>query len=204
MISIFNLIHAVRTGEPERTLAQLAEVRDQGLIGVGLGGSEPQFPPEPFAPVFAEARHLGFHTTAHAGEAAGAASVRGALEALQVERIGHGTRAVEDPVVLELMAARGVAVELCPVSNLRTGVIPALAAHPIRRFLAAGIRVSVNTDDPAMFDTTLAGEYQALVEELDFTPEEIRDLVLSSVASSWLNEDQRAVLRRKVAADFDL
>lgn len=179
----------VRDTPPEtaaRTLAQVNEVREYGVIGVGLGGSEQSYPPEPFEAVFAEARRLGLHVTIHAGEAAGAASVWGALRCLGAERIGHGTRAVEDEALLDWLAETQTPVEMCPMSNVRTGVVASLREHPIRRFFERGILVTVNTDDPKMFGNNLAGEYRALQRELGFQDAEIRRLIENSERAAWV------------------
>jgi adenosine deaminase len=120
--------------------------------------------------------------------------VRGALEALQAERIGHGTRAAEEPALLEEIARRGAALELCPLSNLRTGVIRRLEEHPIRVFQAAGLRLCVNSDDPVMFNSSLADEHQALMETCGFSRAEIRALVLGAVDCCWLPDAERAAL----------
>ena len=190
-----------RDDGPDRaavTLAQIAEARDQGIIGIGIGGSEHRFPPEPFAGIFDEARRLGFHTCAHAGEGAGAASVWGAVRVLKVERIGHGTRAAEDEALLDYLAERRIPLEMCPLSNVRLGVVPALERHPIRRFFDRGLLVTVNTDDPSMFGTSLAGEYLGLMETLNFSRDEIRTLILQAIQVSWLTEDEK----RTLFADF--
>lgn len=183
------------------TLADVAEVRDQGIIGIGIGGSEAAFPPELFTDVYAEARRLGFHTTVHAGEAAGPASVWGALCALHAERIGHGTRAIEDPALMDYLAEHRVPIEMCPISNVRTGVVPTLADHPIRRFFERGIPVTVNTDDPGMFGNSLAGEYEQLQQVLGFTRKEIRTLVLNAIETSWLPDDRKRQLAAAFQAD---
>jgi adenosine deaminase len=185
----------------ERCLAELAEASELGVIGVGLGGSEQSHPPEPFAAVFAEARRRGLHTTAHAGEAAGAASVWGALRALQVERIGHGTRAEEDPDLVRHLVERRVPLELCPISNVRTAVVPTLEAHPIGRYQQAGVVVTVNTDDPKMFGTSLADEYRALALRLGFSRAEIRALVEQAATASWLPEERRRSLLDELRGD---
>jgi adenosine deaminase len=184
-----------------RTLARLKEVRDQGVIGIGIGGSEEQFPPEPFEPLYREARRLGFHSNAHAGEAAGAKSIWGAIERLRVERIGHGTRANEDPSLVEYLAETQIPLEMCPVSNVRTGVVDKLANHPTRQYLKQGIAVTVNTDDPKMFDTSLAKEYRALVEECGFSREQIRALILAAIEFSWLPPQRKLSLQRSFESD---
>jgi adenosine deaminase len=170
------------------TLEAVAEVREFGVVGVGLGGSEQSFPPEPFAPAYERARRLGLRTTVHAGEAAGPASVWGAIRALRPERIGHGTRAAEDPALLGDLAATGLPVEACPLSNVATGVVASLDEHPIRRLRDAGVLVTVNTDDPKMFGNSLAEEFALLHSRLGFSPDEVRGLLLDAVAASWMPE----------------
>lgn len=184
-----------------RTLDALAEVHDQGVIGIGIGGSEADYPPELFAAVFERARSLGFHTSAHAGEGAGAPSIWGAIRALGAERLGHGTRAAEDPALLDYLAEKRVPLEMCPISNVCTAVVPDLAAHPIRRFVDQGLLVTVNTDDPAMFDTSLAHEYRELARVHGFTPAEIRTLIDNAVEASWLATADKAELRRTLTGD---
>jgi adenosine deaminase len=170
------------------TLEAVAEARELGVIGVGLGGSEQSFPPEPFAPVYERARHLGLRTTVHAGEAAGPASVWGAIRALRPERIGHGTRAAEDPALVGHLAATRLPVEACPLSNVATGVVGSLDEHPIRRLRDAGVLVTVNTDDPKMFGNSLAEEFALLQARLGFSPDEVRGLLLDALAASWMPE----------------
>ncbi len=194
----------VRNYGPERgarTLAEVAEVRDLGVFGVGIGGSEEQYPPEPFAPVFAEARRLGLHTSAHAGEAAGAASVWGALRSLRVERVGHGTRAEEDPALLDHLAEHRIPIEMCPLSNVRTGVTASIETHPVRRYFERGLLVTVNTDDPKMFGNSLAEELRLLEEKLGFSRDEVRQVVLNAVEASWLPDARKQELFRELSAD---
>ena len=202
---VVNLVaDLVRDLGPERawrTLDALTEVAGCGVIGIGIGGSEHAFPPAPFAAVFERARRLGFRTSAHAGEAAGPSSVQDALEALRVDRIGHGTRAAEDPTLVEVLAARQVPLEMCPISNVRTGVVSDLAAHPIRAFFERGLLVTVNTDDPAMFDTSLAGEYRELARVHGFTRAEIRRLIENAARASWLPAGAKAELLGRLRAD---
>ncbi len=184
----------VRDFGPEkgmRTLQEVAEVRDLGVIGIGIGGSEQSHPPEPYREVYEKARQMGFRTTAHAGEAAGPESVWGAIRVLEVDRIGHGTRAVEDPVLVGTLNQKQIPIEMCPLSNVRTGVIPGLGEHPIRRFFEEGLLVSVNTDDPKMFDTDLETEYTELVAVLDFERAEIIQLLANAVRSAWCDESKK-------------
>jgi adenosine deaminase len=194
----------VRDFGPEKaavTLAEVHEVRDLGVVGIGIGGSEQEFPPEPFEAVYEKARHLGFHTSAHAGEAAGAASIWGAIRSLQVDRIGHGTRAEEDESLLDYLAEHQIPLEMCPVSNVRTGVVGSLEEHPIRRYFERGIIVTVNTDDPKMFGNSLAEEYLLLEEKLGFSRDEMRSLILQSIQAAWLSEDRKQQLVKAFRGD---
>jgi adenosine deaminase len=181
------------------TLKKLNEVKGEGVIGIGLGGSEHEFPPEPFRSLYEEARLMGFHVNAHAGETAGPESIWGAIRYLHVERIGHGTRAHEDSELLDYLREHRIPLELCPMSNVRTGVVSTIAEHPIREYFDHGLIISVNTDDPMMFGTTLDKEYELLVQECGFTRQEICRLILLGVESSWLPEDRKKLL----AASFE-
>lgn len=147
--------------EARATVEWSARYRDRGVVGVGLGGLEAEFPPEPYEDVFREAKALGLGSVPHAGEVAGAKSVRGALDALGADRLRHGIRADEDAGLVREIAGRGVVLDVCPLSNLRTGAVSSLADHPLPRLVAAGVRCSISTDDPAMFDTDLARDYEA-------------------------------------------
>jgi aminodeoxyfutalosine deaminase len=138
--------------------------RDRGVVALGLGGLEAQNPPEPYEPAFRLAKDGGLGSVPHAGEVAGPASIRGALDALGADRIRHGIRAVEDAELLAELAARGVVCDVCPVSNIRTVAVPSLDAHPLPAMLAAGVLCSISTDDPAMFDTDLTRDYEAAAE----------------------------------------
>ena len=147
--------------EAMETVRWAARYRDRGVVGVGLGGLEAQFPPEPYAPAFDLARAEGLASVPHAGEVVGARSVRGAREALDADRIRHGIRAVDDPGLVRELAAREVVLDVCPISNLRTGAVRTLAEHPLPQLAAAGVRCSISTDDPQMFDTDLSRDYEA-------------------------------------------
>ena len=187
---------------PERGRAWLSEIagaKELRVVGIGIGGSEHDFPPEPYREVYREARRLGLRTTAHAGEAAGPASIWGALRALEVDRIGHGTRAAEDPALLDHLRDRRLPIEMCPISNLRTGVVRSIAEHPLRSFFDRGLLVSVNTDDPKMFGTSLVEEYLALIEHQGFRLDEIRRLVEQAIDSTWADETTRARLRDELS-----
>jgi aminodeoxyfutalosine deaminase len=144
--------------------------RERGIVGLGLGGPEAPYPPEPFERAFLLAKEGGLGSVPHAGEAAGPESIRGAVEVLRADRIRHGIRVVEDEGLLRELAARSIVCDVCPVSNLRTGVVESLQAHPLPQMISAGILCSISTDDPAMFDTDLTREYE-VAAQLGCSPE---------------------------------
>ena len=143
-----------------------------GWVGITLGGSEHLFPAAPFARLYERARDAGLGLSVHAGEAAGPESVREALTALRPHRIGHGVRAAEDPCLVAELAERGVPLEVCPSGNVRTGIYRAIEEHPLPLLVRAGVAVTLNTDDPTFFGTSLAGEY-ARAAALGLAPDEL-------------------------------
>jgi adenosine deaminase len=192
----------IRDHGPERgrmMLDAVYEARDFGVIGVGIGGAESAYPAAAYRDVYCRARELGFRTTAHAGEALGPESVWGVIRSLEVDRIGHATRACEDPRLVDYLAEHRIPLELCPISNLRTGVVKTLAEHPARHFFERGIPISINTDDPKMFGTSLVDEYTALESELGFSREEIEALILNAIESSWLDAGRASELQASFA-----
>lgn len=199
---IADLIRDFGPTNGERWLREIAEVKNIGVVGIGIGGSEHAFPPEVYESVYELAREFGFRTTAHAGEAAGAKGIWGAIKNLKVDRIGHGTRATEDASLISYLVESQIPVEMCPISNVRTGVVADLKAHPIRRFYDQGILLSVNTDDPKMFNTSLLEEYEALVEVFGFDATDIKRLVTNAVDSAWCDENKKMGLRCQIENAF--
>jgi len=180
-------------GAAEDTARYAVKYRDRGVVGLGLGGLEAQFPPEPYADAFALAREGGIASVPHAGEVAGIASIQGALEALGADRIRHGIRAVDDPGMVRELAGRGTVLDVCPISNLRTGAVRSLADHPLPELVKAGVRCSLSTDDPAMFGTDLGQEYEAATG-LGLST---RDFYEAGVTGALCDEETREALRRR-------
>jgi len=180
--------------DAEKNLGAVMELKKLGVIGVGLGGSEQKYPPELYTKIYEKARLMGFHTGAHAGEAAGPQSIWGAVRSLKVERIGHGTRAIEDETLMRYLAEKQIPLECCPLSNVCTGVVKSIDFHPVKIFFDAGLLVTINTDDPAMFGNSLAQEYQLLEERLGFSRDEVRKLILNGVKASWLSDGRKKLL----------
>jgi aminodeoxyfutalosine deaminase len=176
--------------EAEKIARYTVEYRGRGVVGLGIGGLE--YPSEPFEHAFAIARAGGVGSVPHAGELAGAESVRTVLEGLAADRIRHGIRSVEDAGLVAELADRGTVLDVCPLSNLRTGAVASLAEHPLPRLVAAGVRCSISTDDPAMFDTDLTRDYEAAAS-LGVSP---RAAYEAGVAGALCDDETRARLQQ--------
>ncbi len=180
------------------TLVFALRERPEGLVSFGLGGSEIGVGRAQFEPYFTRAREAGLHSVPHAGETTGPATIWSALHDLGAERIGHGTSCTADPALLEHLAAQRIPVEVCPTSNVRTGQVASIAAHPVRRMLDHGVLVTLNTDDPPMFGATLTGEYVAVAETLGLGTREIAALAGNAVQASFLEPERKAVLLSEI------
>ncbi len=192
---IVDLVRDYGADNEMQTLNEINEVKESGIIGIGIGGSEREFPPELFIDVFEQARKYGFRTTAHAGEAAGTKSIWSALKDLKADRIGHGTKATEDKALLKYLSDNKIPVEVCILSNLRTKAISDLKDHPVKTFIDMGIPVSINTDDPKMFNNSLAEEYQSLEDIFHFSEQDVQEILINSIDTLWLNEEEKAILK---------
>ncbi|HEX6291846.1 MAG TPA: adenosine deaminase [Herpetosiphonaceae bacterium] len=201
IVDIVRNLHA-KGFDGMETAEMAVEGRDQGVIALGLGGMEQGFPPELFTAAFDYAIANGLHSVPHAGEAAGADSVWGAIRALKAERIGHGIRSIEDPALIDELRARQIPLEVCPTSNVCTAVVADLAAHPIRQFYDAGVYITVNSDDPPMFNTTLTNEYMQLASRLGFDAAAIERLVLNGLRAALLDAETKQTLEASFRAEF--
>jgi aminodeoxyfutalosine deaminase len=189
-LSIYWIFDAVRHFsllEAERVFEKAAAMRDQypSIIAIGLGGDERQRGSEPFRAMYARAREAGLRLTNHAGETTGPEAIWEAL-GIGSERLGHVLSAADDPNLIQELKTRSVALELNPTSNVRTGVCPSFAAHPLRRYFDHGLLVTLNSDDPAFFGSDIANEYLLAHTEQGFTPDELRNLAANSFHASFL------------------
>ena len=173
------------------TLA-LAEPHLPRIHGVGLDSSELGHPPSKFARVFARARELGLHVTAHAGEEGPPEYVWEALDLLKVERIDHGNRALEDAALVQRIAAEGLTLTVCPLSNLRLCVIDRIGSSPVRRMLDAGLKVTINSDDPAYFGGYVNDNFHAIAQALDLSEAQLVELARNSFTGSFLPPAEQA------------
>lgn len=175
---------------------------DRGVVGFGLGGTERGHPAGWFADAYTLARQAGLHSVPHAGEVAGPESVWSAIRLLGAERIGHGVRCIEDPSLVEYLRQQQIPLEVCPTSNLCLGVYPSYEQHPVRWLWEQGLYVTVNSDDPAMFNTDLVGEYGALAGRLGFSAAELEQLSLNALRASFLPPERKALLEQDFVAEF--
>ena len=177
---IFDAIRQFGSGPARRVFSFAEECRDEGVVAIGIGGDEERGPASWFAELFKDAAEAGLRLTAHAGEITGPQSVWEAVE-IGSERIGHGIRSVGDANLLALLRERNIPLEICPSSNVCTGAVTDLGAHPLRRLWDAGVPIVLGSDDPALFETSLEREFVLAAEVFGFTREELRKLAENSM-----------------------
>jgi adenosine deaminase len=184
-------------GFPIEYATKLLEVaarhRDRGVVALGLAGPEAQSG-APVAEVFRRARSVGLHSVPHAGEATGADSIREALDLLEAERIGHGIKAIEDEVLLDELRDRGIPLEVCPTSNVVLGNVPSFEEHPLLKLIAAGVVVTLNSDDPAMFHSNLLAEYEVARSAFGMSDEQLAGLARAGVRASFADDTLKQVM----------
>jgi len=190
LLWIFDAIRQFGAEKAQSVLDLAIQFRDRNVVAFSIGGDERAGPPEWFAGVYPRAAEHGLHLTAHAGESAGPESIWGALN-LTAERIGHGLTAGQDPELIEELAERQVPIEICVTSNLRTGCCTELAQHPVRRYFDQGLMLTLNSDDPAMFRTSLVEEYALVQEAFGFPDEHLRELARNSFEASFLPAEKK-------------
>lgn len=199
------IVDLIRNHGPDVGIQRLEEVTPflgKGVIGIGLGGSEQKFPADPFAHVYKEARRRGFRLTAHAGEAVGPDSIWAALRKLRCERIGHGVRAKEDPQLISLLKEWQIPLEICVISNVKTKVCQSVESHPIKQYYEDGLMVTVNSDDPSMFNTSITQEYQEIAQKLNFMVNDIRQLTMNGIEASFMSEKEKEAMKAQFAREW--
>lgn len=202
------LIASVNRHESPELAEQVAwlavEHIKNGLLGIDLAGNEAEFNSDPFQGVFREARQSGLHVTIHAGEWGPAENVRDAIENLGAERIGHGVRVLESQSITDLARERNTVFEVCVTSNFQSGVVKSLEFHPLPLMLEAGLKVTVNTDDPSVSRITLAHEYQRVCEDLHVPLDVLKSSVLTAARSSFLPEVEKNELVSSLKKELKL
>ena len=194
-ITLRGIVTCIRHFGPDKarqTALCAAETADEFIVGFGIAGDEKVGVPKDFAWSFDAAREAGLHLTAHAGEWGGPASVRDAIRDLGVERIGHGVRAIEDLALVDEIAERGIVLELCPGSNVALGLYPNFRAHPIGQMYDRGVKVTISTDDPPFFHTTMAREYEQLNRAFDWDDGVFAQIARTSLDAAFCGADTKA------------
>lgn len=182
------------------TLDTALRLQPDGLVSFGLGGPEIGVPRQQFAPHFQQAIAAGLHSVPHAGESTGPESIWDSVNHLGAERIGHGIAAAQDPALMAHLAEHGITLEVCPTSNVRTRSVPSLAEHPLPALVAAGVPVTINSDDPPMFSTTLNQEYEVAAELLGLDDQGVADLARASVRASFADDATKAAILSEIDA----
>lgn len=193
LLWIFDATRHFGVEEAQKVFELAVRYQDRHVVGIGIGGDEQKAPPELFRSVYGYAEDNGLRLTAHAGETGPPESIWGALN-LHAERIGHGLSAAQDADLIEELGQRQIPVELCITSNLRTGVCKSAAEHPAKAYFDQGVMITLNTDDPALFGTTLSREYQLAQDTFGFTDEHLRELARNSFEASFLPADKKLEL----------
>lgn len=189
-----------RSGEEALEVLEQLVAADAPIIGIGLDSAEVGNPASKFTAVFARAAELGLHRVAHAGEEGGPQYVVDALDLLHVERVDHGVQSIEDPALVDRLASERVPLTVCPLSNVRLQGVPSLAEHPLPKLLAAGVVVTINSDDPAYFGGYADDNYAAVAETFGLTDDDLAALARSSVEASFLPPDRKAGLHQEIDA----
>jgi aminodeoxyfutalosine deaminase len=195
---IFDAIRHFGAEHVREVLRRAARLRAPGVVALGIGGDEARGPAELFTEVFRKAKDQGLHVVAHAGETAGPESIRKAVELLGAERIGHALAAARDPEVMALLHDRAIPVEVCPTSNLCTGLLARLEDHPLPKFLAAGLVVTLNSDDPAMFGTSLGEEFLRVATQFQLSPAVLTNFCTNAVGAAFLPDEEKQRLFRGI------
>jgi adenosine deaminase/aminodeoxyfutalosine deaminase len=190
LLWIFDAVRQFGPGAAQDVFELAAKYRDRNVAGIGIGGDEQKAPPELFREQYKYAAGQGLRLTAHAGESAGPESIWGALN-LGAERIGHGLTAGQDPELIEELAQRQIPIEICLTSNLRTACCGKISEHPMRAYFDHGLMLTLNTDDPAMFGTTLTREYELAQTEFAFSDDHLRELARNSFEASFLPAEKK-------------
>jgi len=201
-LSLYWILDAVRqfgVEEAQRVVEEAVRLKDRNVIGIGIGGDERRAAPEQFREVYEYAARHGLRLTVHAGETVGPESIWGALRELKADRIGHGLHAIEDPELVRYLAEKQIPVEVCITSNVLTGCCAAVEEHPVRRLFDAGVLVTLNSDDPEMFHTTLSREYEIAQQVFGFSEAELRELAGNSFRASFLPEDRKQEILEKLS-----
>jgi len=177
--------------------------RERQVIALGLSGDEAKITIDRFIPIFNQARDLGIFRTIHAGELAGPDSIWDAIKLLHAQRIGHGVRGIEDNALIKELYSQQIPLEICITSNICLGIYPDYSSHPINKLWDAGLFITINDDDPALFNNSLTDEYKLLIDKFGFDLEKLKRVIFNGINASFLSHDEKGNLRRQFAEEFE-
>jgi adenosine deaminase len=203
---VVRLIVSLTRQEPEsaeEVVQAAVQRRDRGIVALDLSGDEVSYPIQPFIALFDRARADGLGLIVHAGEAGGPENVREAIELIGPERIGHGVRCIANSDVVRLVRDRGVTLEMCPTSNYQTGVMRLMGHHPLPDFYRLGIKVTLNTDDPSISDTTLSDEYYLAIAGMGLEMADLKTIIMTAVQATFLPPNEKAALEARFRAELE-
>ena len=205
MVLVPDISRHMRPAEESVQIADWAiDHMQSGIVALGLGGPEIGNPPELFKEAFQRARAAGLASLPHAGETEGPKSIWGALNALSAIRIGHGVRCLEDPDLVRYLRDHQIALDVSPSSNVHLGIVPSLAQHPLPTLLHEGLLVTINSDDPPMFNTTLTDEYLRIVEVFGFDTQDVMQFVMNGIRASLLTPMAKKALENDFRTQFNV
>lgn len=191
------------TDSAEEVVEAAIRRRDRGVVALDLSGDEVSYPLQPFISLFQRARDAGLGVIVHAGEAGGPENVREAIEMLNPNRIGHGVRCIQNSDVTRLVRDRGIPLEICPTSNYQTGVMRLMRNHPLPDLYRLGIKVTINTDDPSISDTTLSDEYFLVIAGMGMSITDLKTMIMTAVGVTFLPPNEKAALEARFRAELD-
>lgn len=199
------IVSVNRHEDPElaREVVDLAIDRtSSGIVGIDLAGNEAEFSAEPFRDILLKAKDHGLSLTIHAGEWGGPENIRHAIEELGADRIGHGVRVLEDEKLTALARQRGIVFEVCPTSNFQSGIFATITEHPLKRMIAAGLKVTINTDDPSISTITLSDEYETACSQIGLTRSELFKTITAAAEGSFQPPAERKTLAERIRQEL--
>lgn len=200
---VIDIPRIITSEEGEQVARWAISGMGRGVVALGLGGPEVGHPPEKFVSAFRKAKEAGLPSVPHAGETMGPESIWGALNELNAVRIGHGVRCLEDKSLVKVLRERQVTLEVCPTSNVCLKVVSRMKDHPLPRLLKEGLFVTINSDDPPMFNTNLINEYQQIAKTFGYGMAELKQFVFNAVEACLLGDEEKAKLRARCKAGFE-
>ncbi len=199
---IMDIDRMLESAEGQRTAQWLLENKNSSIVALGLGGAEEGFPPERHREAFSLIKETRFHSVPHAGEHGGPGSIWGAIKFLNAERLGHGVRSWEDPELIEYLVKKGITLEVCPTSNICLNVFDSMKNHVLPKLVDAGVKVTINSDDPPMFNANLTREYEVIARTFGYTDKEFLKFNLTAIENCFLGAEEKKELEKRYKTEW--